>query len=84
MEAGFNPYSGMLINGPQSRADNNVNALADQTANYNSSRAGQWDNSQGFVGVSNPVYGTLRRRARDRRSPRRSDPDIGRWRRCQS
>jgi len=59
VEAGFNPYSGMLINGPRSRADNNVNALADQTANYNSSRAGQWDNSQGFVGLSNPVYGTL-------------------------
>ena len=59
VEAGFNPYSGMLINGPRSRADNNVNALANQTANYNSSRAGQWDNSQGFVGVSNPAYGTL-------------------------
>ena len=57
VEAGFNPYSGMLINGPRSRADNNVNALANQTANYNSSRAGQWDNSQGFFGVSNPVYG---------------------------
>ena len=59
VEAGFNPYSGMLINGPRSRADNNVNALANQTANYNSSRAGQWDNSQGFIGVSNPVYGRL-------------------------
>ena len=59
VEAGFNPYTGMLINGPRSRADNNVNALADQTANYNSSRAGQWDNSQGFVGVSSPVYGRL-------------------------
>ena len=59
VEAGFNPYSGMLINGPRSRADNNVNALANQTANYNSSRAGQWDNSQGFIGFSNPVYGRL-------------------------
>jgi predicted porin len=58
-EAGFNPYSGMLINGPRSRADNNVNALANQTSNFNSSRAGQWDNSQGFIGVSNPAYGTL-------------------------
>ena len=27
--------------------------------NFNSSRAGQWDNSQGYVGISNPVYGTL-------------------------
>ena len=59
VEAEFNPYSGMLINGPRSRADNNVNALANQTANYNSSRAGQWDNSQGFFGVSNPVYGRV-------------------------
>jgi len=59
VEAGFDPYSGMLINAPRSRADNNVNALANQTANFNSSPAGQWDNSQGFVGVSNPVYGKL-------------------------
>ncbi len=59
VEVGFDPYSGMLINAPRSRANNNVNALANQTANYDSSPAGQWDNSQGFVGVSNPVYGTL-------------------------
>ena len=59
VEAGFNPYSGMLINGPRSRADNNVNKSAYQTANFDSSRAGQWDNSQGFLGFSNPVYGTL-------------------------
>ena len=59
VEAGFDPYSGMLINGPRSRADNNVNPVGSQTANFNSSRAGQWDNSQGFVGLSNPSYGTL-------------------------
>src|SRR5271166_1315716 len=59
VEAGFDPYSGMLINAPRSRADNNVNALANQTANYNSSPAGQWDDAQGFIGVSNPVYGKL-------------------------
>ncbi len=55
VEVGFDPYSGMLINAPRSRADNNVNTLANQTANYDSSAAGQWDNSQGFIGVSNPV-----------------------------
>ncbi len=33
--------------------------LADETANFNSSRAGQWDNSQGFIGFSHAVYGTL-------------------------
>ena len=59
VEVGFDPYSGMLINAPRSRADNNVNVLANQTANYDSSPAGQWDNSQGFIGVSNPVYGRL-------------------------
>jgi predicted porin len=59
VEAGFDPYSGMLINGPRSRADNNVNALGAQTANFNSARAGQWDNSQGFIGLSNRDYGTL-------------------------
>jgi predicted porin len=59
VEAGFDPYSGMLINAPRSRADNNVNALANQTANFNSSPAGQWDNAQGFIGLSNPVYGSL-------------------------
>jgi predicted porin len=59
VEVGFDPYSGMLINAPRSRADNNVNTLSNQTANYNSSPAGQWDNAQGFIGVSNPVYGTL-------------------------
>ena len=58
-EFGFSPLSGMLINGPRSLADNNLNTLANQTANGNSSRAGQWDNSQGFVGVSNKTYGTL-------------------------
>jgi predicted porin len=58
-EFGFSPLSGMLINGPRSLADNNLNTLANQTANGDSSRAGQWDNSQGFVGVSNRTYGTL-------------------------
>ena len=30
-----------------------------QNANFDGSRAGQWDNSQGYLGISNPVYGTL-------------------------
>ena len=59
VEAAFDPYSGMLINAPRSRTDNNVNPSASQTVNFDSSRAGQWDNSQGYVGISNPVYGTL-------------------------
>ena len=30
-----------------------------KSANNDSSRTGQWDNSQGFIGVSNKTYGTL-------------------------
>ena len=58
-ETGFNPYSLNLINGPQSIADNNLNKTAYQRTQFDSSRAGQWDNGQGFFGVSNPTYGTL-------------------------
>ena len=38
---------------------NNGKALVLQNANGDSSRTGQWDNSQGFIGVSNKTYGTL-------------------------
>ena len=38
---------------------NNGKALVLQSANGDSSRAGQWDNSQFFFGVSNKTYGTL-------------------------
>jgi predicted porin len=59
VELGYNPLSWMLTNGPRSLTDNNLNTLAHQTANGDSSRAGQWDNSQAFVGISNKTYGTL-------------------------
>ena len=62
VEAGVNPYSGMFLNGPRSLADNNVRPYVTypwQTTNSDSSRAGQWDNSQAYIGVSNPTYGTL-------------------------
>ena len=59
VEAGFDPFSGYLANSQRSQAINNGKALVLQSANGNSSRAGQWDNSQGFVGVSNKTYGTL-------------------------
>ena len=52
----------MFINGPRSLAYNNArpaNTYPFQSTNFDSSRAGQWDNSQGFLGISNPVYGTL-------------------------
>ncbi len=62
VEAGVNPYSGMLDNQPRSLADNNARPIGKwpyQTTNFDGSRAGQWDNSQGYVGVMNPVYGAI-------------------------
>ncbi len=59
LEAGFDPLSGYLANSQRSQVENNGRALVLQSANGNSSRAGQWDNSQGFLGVSNKTYGTL-------------------------
>jgi predicted porin len=62
LEAGVNPYSGLFANGPRSLASNNArpaNTPPFQNANFDGSRAGQWDNSQGYLGISNPVYGTL-------------------------
>ncbi len=62
LEAAVNPYSGMLSNGPRSLADQNLrpaSAFPWQTTSFDGSRAGQWDNTQAFVGVSNQTYGTL-------------------------
>ena len=59
LEAGFDPLSGYLSNSQRSQVMNNGKALVLQSANGDSSRAGQWDNSQGFIGVSNKTYGTL-------------------------
>jgi predicted porin len=62
LEAGVNPYSGMFDNGPRSLVDNNArftNKNVFQGTNLDSSRAGQWDNAQGYLGISNNTYGTL-------------------------
>ena len=62
LEAGVNPYSGMFDNGPRSLADNNARPIGKwpfQTTNFDGSRAGQWDNSQGYLGLSNPVFGAV-------------------------
>src|SRR3984885_12659103 len=48
-----------LLNGPQSLANNNLLTPANQTTHFDLARAGTWDNGQGFVGISNPTYGTL-------------------------
>jgi len=58
-ETGFNPFSFRLINGPQSLADNNFYTTANQRTAFDTARAGQWDNGQGFVGFSHPTFGTL-------------------------
>jgi len=56
---GFDPYTLSLANGPRSFLDNNGIPLVNQTANNDSSRAGQFYNGIGYVGISNPTFGTL-------------------------
>ena len=59
LDAGFDPYSFRLSNGPGSVAANVGVPQNQQTAYSDSSRAGQWYNGQGYVGLSSPTYGTL-------------------------
>ena len=56
---GFDPYSFQAANGPKSLVDNNGVALANQTSNADSSRAGQVYNTTGYVGVKSARFGTL-------------------------
>jgi predicted porin len=58
-ETGFDPYSLRLADGPKSLLENNAFTLANQSANNDSSRAGQIYNSQAYAGVSNNTFGTL-------------------------
>jgi predicted porin len=58
-EWGFNPYYGYPAAAQQAMVQNNGKALLLQSANADSSRTGQPDNSQAFIGVSNKTYGTL-------------------------
>lgn len=59
LDAGFDPYSLRFSNGPGSVTANASIPQNLQTAYSDSSRAGQWYNGQGYVGVSSPTYGTL-------------------------
>ncbi len=59
LETEFDPYSGNLVNGPRSLVQNNGLPLVLQSANSDSSRAGQFDNSVGYLGLSNLTFGTL-------------------------
>jgi predicted porin len=59
LDAGFNPYSFRFSDGPGSVARNAGVPQDQATAYSDSSRAGQWYNGVGYVGVSSPTYGTL-------------------------
>jgi predicted porin len=59
LEAGFDPYSLRLSNGAGSIAASNGIPQNLQTSYSDSSRAGQFYNGQGYIGVSSPTYGTL-------------------------
>jgi predicted porin len=59
LQAGFDPYSLQLANGPKSLVQNNTNPLDAQSANGDSSRAGQPFNTIAYGGLSHPTYGTL-------------------------
>jgi len=59
IEAGFDPYSLQLSNGPASIADNRGVPLDLQSSSNDSSRAGQLYNSLGYVGVNSDTLGTL-------------------------
>ncbi len=59
LEAGFDPYSLQFANSPGSLNTNNGVPLNLQSTNGDSSRAGQFYNSVGYLGVSSATYGTL-------------------------
>ena len=59
LETGFNPTSGDLTDGPKSMTQNNGVALAQQSSNGDSSRAGQPFQGAAYLGVSSPKWGTL-------------------------
>jgi len=59
VNAGFDPLSAQFANGPQSLVDNNNIALANQNTNTDSARSTGFDNTRGYIGISNKTFGTL-------------------------
>ena len=57
-ELAFDPYSGLLANAPQALQDAKGTAQNTEALPYNSSRWG-WLNTNQYVGVSQPLWGTL-------------------------
>jgi predicted porin len=56
---GFDPYTLQRANGPKSLVQNNTTPLDQQTANGDSSRAGQLFNTVAYAGFSHPTLGAL-------------------------
>ena len=59
LETSFDPYSLELSNSPYAIAGNRGVPLNQQTAYSDSSRAGQFYNSVGYVGINSDTFGTL-------------------------
>src|SRR5262245_48488969 len=59
LDAAFDPYSFKLSHGRGSAAHSAGVPEDQQTSWADSSRAGQWYNGNGYVGLSSPSYGTL-------------------------
>jgi predicted porin len=59
LQNGFDPYTLQRANGPKSLVQNNTTPLDQQTANGDSSRAGQLFNTQAYAGLSHPTFGQL-------------------------
>ncbi len=59
VETRFSPLSGEIANGPQSLVQNNRVPAASQTANGDSSQAGQFFSAAAFAGIKTASYGSL-------------------------
>jgi predicted porin len=59
LQNGFDPYTLQRANGPKSLVQNNTNPLDAQSANGDSSRAGQLFNTVAYAGLSHSTYGML-------------------------
>jgi predicted porin len=59
INAGFDPFSLRLVNGPRSLIDNNNVPLAKESTNSDTARSTGWDNGRAYVGLSNATFGTL-------------------------
>ena len=55
----FNPYPGIWPTAHAPRPRTTAKRSSSRASTPNSGRDGQWDNSQGFIGISNKTYGTL-------------------------